>query len=383
MDNKIILVCILLLGLLLRIWEMNFPVGLWTDGTFACSIASLNFPFDFFEALKTNCYAPLHCYYIKLWSLLFKDSSLMLKLSALIPNLGGCLVMYFVGKNYQTKKHSINIGLTAAGISAISSFLIYFAFEAKMYSMIFLLSSLVLLFSIKMYEYPCKKNASCLILFSTLLVLYHTIGFVFVLFNIFGLIAFRPKKKKETDLYMPIIAGLILVLPLIPFMFRLFAHPTYVSQWWSPFNWSNIFFFFTDFFSPVLKNLVTLPVDFYHQLFRSDSINIGFLMFAIIPAMIALVLMIKSNIESKRINKYFLAVFLATFLTILIAAIVSKLSFLTKYLIELYPLSILMVSIGWAQLNSKNNKIAIATVYVFMTFFYIIVTHLTNVQLLG
>lgn len=383
MDNKIILISILLIGLLLRIWEMNFPVGLWSDGTFACSIMGLNFQTDFFEALKTNCYAPLHCYYIKLWSLLFKDSSLMLKLSALIPNLAACLVMYFVGKNYQTKKHSINIGLAAAAISAISSFLIYFAFEAKMYSMIFLLSSLVLLFSIKMYEYPCKKNAGYLTLFSILLVLYHTIGFVFVLFNIFGLIAFRPRKKKETDIYMPIMAGLILVLPLIPFIFRIFAHPTYISQWWSPFNWSNIFFFLTDFFSPVLKNLVTLPTDFYHQLFKADSINIGFLMFAITPAAIALVLIIKSNIESKRINKYFLAVFLATFLTVLIAAITTKLSFLTKYLIELYPLTILMAAIGWAQLNSKNNKIALATIYIFIQFFFIIVTHLTNVQLLG
>lgn len=383
MDNKIILISILLIGLLLRIWEMNFPVGLWNDGTFACSIMGLNFQTDFFEALKTNCYAPLHCYYIKLWSLLFKDSSLMLKLSALIPNLAACLVMYFVGKNYQTKKHSINIGLAAAAISAISSFLIYFAFEAGMYSMIFLLSSLVLLFSIKMYEYPCKKNAGYLTLFSILLVLYHTIGFVFVLFNIFGLIAFRPRKKKETDIYMPIMAGLILVLPLIPFIFRIFAHPTYISQWWSPFNWSNIFFFLTDFFSPVLKNLVTLPTDFYHQLFKADSINIGFLMFAITPAAIALALIIKSNIESKRINKYFLAVFLATFLTVLIAAITTKLSFLSKYLIELYPLTILMAAIGWAQLNSKNNKIALATIYIFIQFFFIIVTHLTNVQLLG
>lgn len=383
MDNKVILIFILLIGLVLRLFEFYSPEGLWSNGGFMCAINCFNYPFDFFEALKTNCYAPLHCYYIKLWSLLFKDSAFMIKLSALIPNLGACLVMYFVGKNYQTKNNSIKIGLAACSIAAISSFLIYFCQEARMYSMVFLLSSLVLLFSIKMYEYPCKKHASWLSVFSILLILYHTIGFVFVLFNIFGLIAFRPRKKKEVDLYMPLVAGLILCLPLIPFIFRIFAHPTYISQWWSPFNWSNIFFFFTDFFSPVLKNITTLPTNFYHQLFKEDSINIGFLMFALVPSIIALVMIIKSNIESKRINKYFLSVFLATFLTILIAAIVGKLAFLNKFLIELYPIAILMASIGWAQLNSKNNRIALATIYVFMTFFFVLVSHLTKVQLLG
>ena len=128
--------------------------------------------------------------------------------------------------------------------------------------MIFLLSSLVLLFSIKMHYVPSKKHAYWLSAFSILLILEHTIGFVFVVFNVFALIAFREraKKKKGTDDYfIPILSGLILCLPIIPFLFRIFAHPTYFSQWWAPFSWSKIFFYFTDLFSPVLKN-ITKPI---------------------------------------------------------------------------------------------------------------------------
>ena len=380
-DNKVILIIILLAGLLLRLWNLNKPEGLWNDEYITYSISMLKFPFDFFEGIKTNCHAPLHYFYLKLWSAIFKDSDFMLRMSSLVPNLLGCLVMYHVGKNYQTKNCSINIGLACATISAISSFLIYFSQEVRIYSLIFLLSSLVLLYSIKMYEFPCKKHAWLLILFSVLLIFEHTIGFVFVIFNIFGLLTFRPKKKKETDLYIPILSGLILCLPLIPFLIRLFAHPTYFSQWWAPFSWSKIFFYFTDLFSPVLRNITNSPSSFYKQIICNDVINIGFIMFALVPALICIVLIIKSNLEAKRINKYLLSVFTATFLTVLIASIAGKIIFLTKYLTELYPILILMAAIGWAQLYSKGAKIALATIYIFMTLFYITVSHTSAIKL--
>ena len=292
-DNKVVLILILILGIALRLWNLNRPEGLWNDEYIVYSISMLKFPFDFFEGIKTNCHAPLHYFYLKLWMAIFKNSDFMLRLSSLIPNLLGCLVMYFVGKNYQTKGYSVQIGLSCALIGAISSFLIYFSQEVRIYSMIFLLSSLILLYSIKMYNSPSKKNCWWLTFFSILLILEHTIGFVFVLFNIFGLLAFRQrvkKKKDADDFYIPILSGLILCLPLIPFLFRIFAHPTYFSQWWAPFNWSKIFFYFTDLFSPVLKNITNSPISFYHQIVRNDVINVGFILFALIPASIALFL---------------------------------------------------------------------------------------------
>lgn len=384
-DNKVVLVLILILGFLLRLWNLNKPEGLWNDEYITYSISMLKFPFDFFEGIKSNCHAPLHYFYLKLWMMIFKNSDFMLRLSSLIPNFLGCLVMYNVGKNYFTKDSSIRIGLSCALISSISSFLIYFSQEVRIYSMIFLLSSLILLYSIKTFENPSKKNISWLTLFSVLLILEHTIGFVYVLFNAFGLMAFRQKqkgkKKGGDDFYIPIIAGLILCIPMIPFLFRIFAHPVYFSQWWSPFNWSKICFYFTDLFSPVLKNITSAPMNFYNQIINNNAINIGFIIFAIIPALIAIVMIIRSNIDSKRINKYMLAVFMATFLTVLIAAIAGKIVFLTKYLTELYPILILMCAIGWSQLNSQNHRVMFATIYVFMTLFFIVVSHTSAIRL--
>ena len=104
-------------------------------------------------------------------------------------------------------------------------------------------------------------------------------------------------------------------------------------------------------------------------------------MFALIPAGIMLFAIIKSNIESRKINKYMLSCVLSTFLTVLIATIAGKLPFLTKYFIELYPILILMASLGLVQLNSRNTRIMLLTIYVFLTLFYIIVSHITSINL--
>lgn len=382
-DNKVILTIILFLGLGLRLWNLNKPEGLWNDEYVVYTISMLKFPFDFFEGIKSNCHAPLHYFYLKAWMAVFKNSDFMLRMSSLVPNICACLVMYFAGKNYVTKDSSVKIGLACAMISAVSSFLIYFSQEVRIYSMIFLLSSLILLYSIKMFENPSKKNAIYLTIFSVLLIFEHTIGFVYVLFNFFGLLAFKKqaKKKKERDYFMPVVAGLVMCLPLVPFILKLFVHPTYFSQWWAPFSWSKIFFYFTDLFSPVLKNITNSPASFYHQIINNDVINIGFVLFALIPSAIALFLIIKAIIESKKIVKYLLCVFCAVFLTILITSIAGKIIFLTKYLTELYPILILMAAIGWAKSDSKNIRVMLATVYIFMSLFYIIVSHTSAVKL--
>ncbi len=377
-NNKVILTLIVLLGFVLRFLSLKNPISCYEEGIF--SLSAFSFHFDFFQALKTNCYAPLYYYYQKLWVLVFKNPFF----AVLVPSLASIVTMYYAGKNYQTKNSSTLIGLSCALITAISSYLIYFGIIDKTYSLVFLLSALVLLYSIKTFEAPSKNHFTLLSIFSILLILSHTIGFIFVLFNVFGLIAFKIKKKKEqVDPFMVVAAGLVLCLPLIPFLLKMFAHPTFISKWWSPFNWGNIFFLLTDFFSGVLKNIVSAPVSFYNQLIRDDNINFGFLLFAILPSAICLYLIIKSNLESKRIDKYLLAVTTASILTILISAIAQKIPFLSKYYIELYPILILMVSKAWAQLSSKNLKTALATIYIFMTLFFIIAARILNFSLLG
>ncbi len=380
-NTVIYLILILILGILLRLWNIDKPEGMWNDEYLTWSIANLKFPTDFFKGVANNCHAPLHYFYLKGWMFLFKDSDVSLRVSSLVPGVISIFTMYLCAKEYLVKKHGELCSLAAAFFTAISGFLIYFSQEVRIYSLTFLLTSVVLFYSLKVFNNPSNKNVWLLTLFSVLLIFEHTIGFVFVLFNSCALIAFMQRKKKENNITNNIIAGIVLCLPLVPFLYGLFAHPRYFSQWWAPFSWSKLLFYFTDLFSPVLKNISNAPPSFLQQIFDNGSLNVGFIIFALVPACICLGLIIKAFQNGRRVNLYLLTVFAATFLTVLIAALFGKIVFLTKYLIELYPVLILLIAVGWSTMELKGFKIVLATAFSVLTLFYIVVSYTSPVRL--
>ena len=380
-NHTLILILIVLLGLLLRLWNIDKPEGMWNDEYLTWSIANLKFPQDFFKGVANNCHAPLHYFYLKGWMAIFKDSDVSLRVSSLVPGVISIFTMYLCAKEYLVKKHGELCALAAAFITAISGFLIYFSQEVRIYSLTFLIASMVLFYSLKVFNNPSNKNCWMLTLFSLLLIFEHTIGFVFVLFNVCALIAFMQRKKKENNLFNNILAIVILSLPLVPFLFNLFAHPRYFSQWWAPFSWSKLLFYFTDLFSPVLKNISNAPPSFLNEIFSNAALNFGFIVFALVPTVICIAFIIKAFENGRRVNYYLLTLFVATFLTVLVAALFGKIIFLTKYLIELYPILILLVAVGWSTMKLKGLKISLATIFSVLTLFYIVVSYTSPVRL--
>ncbi len=380
-NHFLYLILIIILGLLLRLWNIDKPEGMWNDEYLTWSIANLKFPQDFFKGVANNCHAPLHYFYLKGWMALFKDSDISLRFSSLVPGVISIYTMYLCAKEYLVKKHGELCALAAAFLTAVSAFLIYFSQEVRIYALTFLIASMVLYYSLKVFNNPSNKNCWFLTLFSLLLIFEHTIGFVFVAFNICALIAFMQRKKKENSFANNIIAIIILSLPLVPFLYGLFAHPKYFSQWWAPFSWSKLLFYFTDLFSPVLKNISNAPPSFLSQIFDNASVHIGFIIFALVPSFICLGLAIKAFQNGRRVNFYLLTVFCTTFLTVVIAALFGKLIFLTKYLIELYPILILLVAVGWSTMQLKPLKICLATIFAVITLFYIVVSYTSPVRL--
>ena len=380
-NHTLFLILIVLLGLLLRLWNIDKPEGMWNDEYLTWSIANLKFPQDFFKGVANNCHAPLHYFYLKGWMAIFKDSDVSLRVSSLVPGVISIFTMYLCAKEYLVKKHGELCALAAAFITAISGFLIYFSQEVRIYSLAFLIASMVLFYSLKVFNNPSNKNCWMLTLFSLLLIFEHTIGFVFVLFNVCALIAFMQRKKKENNLFNNILAIVILSLPLVPFLFNLFAHPRYFSQWWAPFSWSKLLFYFTDLFSPVLKNISNAPPSFLNEIFSNAALNFGFIVFALVPTVICIAFIIKAFENGRRVNYYLLTLFVATFLTVLVAALFGKIIFLTKYLIELYPILILLVAVGWSTMKLKGLKISLATIFSVLTLFYIVVSYTSPVRL--
>ncbi len=375
------LLLILVLSTLLRLWNLDKPEGMWNDEFLTWKIASAMTPTEFFEGLKSNCHAPLHYLYLKLWMLLFHDNDTILRLSSVIPGVLGIITMYFAALEFKNKD-GIKTAITTAFLCGISSFLIYFSQEVRIYSLVFFITSLVLLYAFKIFNNPSKKNFTLYSIFCLLLILTHTIGFVFVFYSTAALLVFAvPKKKAKDFLLFSIVGVLILALPFIPLISSILFKAGYFSQWWAPFNFSRTLFIFTDIFSPVLTDIAHIFNTFSDAFYKNGSVNLGYFMFAVIPASIGILCFIKGVLNPKKVQGYLLCVLICTILTVLIAAMAGKIVFVTKYLIEIVPIFILLAADGFNLFESKAFKITIATIFIVLNLFYIVVSNTSAVNM--
>ena len=153
MKNFAKIFLIIILGIALRLIFINKPDGLWNDEYISWMIAATPFSGGFIDAVKSQCHMPFYYLYLKFFMTLFGQSDLLLRLTSVFAGVLSIPVMYFIGK-----ENDENTGLTCAGITAISSFLIYYSQEVRLYSVLFLFSALSLLYTIKCIKNPIKKN---------------------------------------------------------------------------------------------------------------------------------------------------------------------------------------------------------------------------------
>ena len=385
MDKKkvfLILLGIVVFSILLRLINLDKQEGMWNDEYLTWEIAKAAFPKEFFEAIMRNCHAPLHYLYLKAWMYFFSDSDYSLRMSSLVPGVISVISMYFAGRELG-KKASDSTGLVAAAFCAISSFLIYFSQEVRIYSLLFLLSSLHLICAIKTLDNPTKKHCTFFVLTALLVMLEHTIGFVFVFFSSVSVILFASKKTKFKKFFLTsLLIGFIIFIPVAIFLYNVMFNQQYSSQWWAPFSWAKLAFFFTDLFSPYLVNITNAPPSFLSMVYDGKTINWGFTLFAFIPLTIASVSMVKAIFIMDSKVKYILLTSIGVYLTVFAASLFGKILFLTKYMIEIYPLLILLAIYGLMSFKEKGIKVILGTIYLVVSVFFIVASEYSPVKLI-
>lgn len=330
---------ITLLGLILRVLYINKPDGLWNDEYISWMIASRPMLDGFWAGIKSQCHMPVYYLYLKSFMAMFGQSDLLLRLTSVLCGTLSIIAMYFTGLEKDRKT-----GLIAALFTAISSFLIYYSQEVRFYSLLFLFSALSLLFTIRLVKKTNLTNLICLIIANLLVIFTHTIGFVYVFFNLVYLSIKLFKNYRKTIIAIWC-CGAVSVLAAAPLVLKIFTTTSF-SQWWSSFSFSNLGFLITDYFSPVLTNLVSAPENFFYNL------NAGFIMFAIIPALIASVWIIFS-LKGNKDNILLFSSAAGVIIILTLAALCGKLVFITKYSIEIYPMLILLAASGACLIKNK------------------------------
>jgi len=316
---------ITIIGAVLRLICIDKDGGLWNDEYVSWAIASIPFGKEFIKEILSQCHMPLYYFYLKFFNL-FSNNDTFLRITSVIPSVVAIPVMYLVGR-----EKSKFTGFTCAAFTAVSSLLIYYAQEVRFYSLLFLFSALSLYFSFKVIQQPRKRNLTGLLVSNFLILITHTIGFVYVLFNL-AFVALKLKKFYYKFVKFTCLITGISILIVSPLVLKILFFTSTMSQWWTNLNIYRIVQVFCDFFTPIISNVSVIE--------NIHGININSI-FLIIPLLMAFGIIFGSFFDKNlRYNNQIIYVALATFLVYLLAAAIGKLSIDAKYMIEIYPILI-------------------------------------------
>ena len=327
---------IILFGLLLRLSFINKPEGLWNDEYVSWFVA--NTSEGFWQEVFKQCHMPLYYLYLKPFT---QFSDIVLRLTSVIPGVIAVWIMYLTGREFSKKA-----ALYSALITSVLSFLVYYSQEVRFYSLLFLFSALSLLYTVRVIKNASRRNIVGYAISLTLILFTHIIGVVYVFFNLLYVV-YKKRSLPLWILFLPILA-----LPFLPAVLKMLPS----SQWWGHFSYTNILFLITDYFSPILTNNVNAPPVFFYN--KSLS---ALLIFPSVIACLAIARGFKRGL-------FFIA--FGTVVVLAVAAAAGKLVFITKYSIEILPIFILLMSLGFEKMQKTGT--VLLTVFVLfhiMSFF--------------
>ena len=348
---------ITVIGIILRIIFIDKDGGLWNDEYVSWAIASTPLGKEFIDGILTQCHMPLYYLYLKFFNL-FSNDDTYLRLTSLVPSVLSIPVMYIVGR-----EKSKFTGFTCAIFTAFSSLLIYYAQEVRFYSLLFLFSSLSLYFTFRTIKLPRKRNLAGLIISNFLILITHTIGFVYVFFNLI-FISFKLRKFYKKFVNVTWITTGITLLIALPLIVKILFLTHSMSQWWANLNIYRILQVFCDYFTPIITNVSVVE--------NINGLDLNSI-FLVIPLLIALAVIIGGFFDKNiRYNNQIINVAIATFIIALFASMLGKLSLDAKYIIEIYPILIFVFASTVDSLNNTPVKIVILALFFTFNIGYIV-----------
>lgn len=335
---------VLLVGCILRLSFINKPEGLWNDEYVSWYVANTPFREGFWQEVLKQCHMPLYYLYLKPFT---HFSDIVLRLTSVVPSLLAIVVMYLLGKEYSKK-----LGLICATITSVLSFLIYYAQEVRFYSLLFLFSALALFATIKLIKNTSKKNVIFYCISMILILLTHVLGGIFVLFNTLYVVYKKKCFSKKILLYV-----LSCAVFLLPFGLNILKMlPS--SQWWGHFSYTNILFLFSDYLSPILTNNINAPTTFFY--------NKSLALWMVLPLIVAFYPICIGIKKAKGLS-------LVAVLTVLVMsalALSGKIVFITKYSIEILPILIFVLALGFESLKKVGNILLALFVLIHLSAFF-------------
>lgn len=276
--NNIILGLIVLIGSFLRIFRIGSE-SLWLDEGYSVHfVTTMNMAELIFELPWIDNSPPLYYVLLDIWTVLFGYSELSIRLLSALFGIFTIIITYMIGFRLYSEK----IGLLSAGILSISPFHIWYAQEARMYTLFALLASLSFLFFVKsLNNGNSSKYVALYVVFTVAVGYTHVFGLLIIfsqlIFLFIKYMMYEEKINKSGVVHWMMIQALVGVF-LLPYLrILLIRMITGGGQVWIPI--------------PPLNYIVTTPLSYFGTSFilqGNPIVTFGLLAFVGVLSIIAI-----------------------------------------------------------------------------------------------
>lgn len=356
---------ILLFGIIIRLINLDKSAGLWYDEMTIYSIASQKSIIDIFNTDSHRFLLfPLYYLIYHLWLFIFGNSDLVIRLMSVFFDILGIISAFFVGKEIAKRCNinEYNCGTIYMLLFALNSLLIYYAQEAKFYSLTTFIVNLVLLSWLKYINERSNKFFILLFLTSLLLILTYTSQCILVLIIFLAtlLYFFLSKNhipKKHLLIFPTVFIPVIILISCIPNYFSGNFDAVVIDS-------SFLFLILQNFFTPILNSLQNNITNYHIVLIKNFS-NISFWLFVIYPIVYLLFSAIYS-VKKHIITRYLIGISLSYICLHIIISQFTNYTPLIRYLIPILPFVLAACSVGICQQKRKMFLIIFIIINVFV-----------------
>ena len=334
-NSKDLIICSLLF--LISIIVKSFYIGktnIGGDECFSVYIAQLPV-LKIIPYLSTGDNPPL-------WEIILSEISI--RTPALLFNSLTIIPIYFIGKII----HSKTVGITAVLLFTFSSFSIFLAHEARVYSLVTLLSALSMLTFVKIIQNPKGIKLYILLTLINSLILYshYIAGWIIAVQFIFFILNKNFRKTSGFYYLIHLVGVVILFSPFIPVIINRFLDSGMKGTW-----------------IPKVKNITSL----YNMLWIFSNKPVPASIF-ILFLIAATVYFFHSSIKAKKmtINSQVLLVSMWCFLPLILSFLISfKVSFfLDRYFFFTTPAYYTLISLSIYFLFKNNRFLRLPVVFI-------------------
>lgn len=294
-----------------------------------------------FEMLKEENNPPLYFLFMKVWTALFGIGAFAARLPSCIFSSAAAVLIFLTGHRFL----NIRTGLIACLFFSFSSMHMYYAHDARVYSLFFLLAvSSVYYFLDLFIDSRSNKSLVFLTLINFLLLYSHFFGIVFVLTE-FACVFIVPQLRR-TILKKILISNsflLLAFLPYLPVLFHRYSSSS-VNPQWIP--------------APLLSDLYTM-------LWRFSNAPVLTVVMAILLLVFVILSFRKNGSESgtnKTITRTLILFFFIPYIGIFLFSFHTPL-FLDRYIIFTSFFYYMMVASSVEHLTQKN-KVGFAMMFI-------------------